>query len=253
MRWLDPGTLLALAGSAALWGVVLLTEPPAPRDGVDRVEQRPQQPDDSAPRTLARAGAVPPASSPVPAARPDHKQLRDAANGGMTPQGIAALLATVDDAELAAALAGGTHMDRRWLQEHGIGPAAQRRLAALWASTAASPLPASLEGTLVFRGPDAPAGGHAAPSAQDRQIHAEFVLPAGYQADAVIVRWVDLDNRSVVSLDRHLIGAGPSQDIWMRASGDWTPGHYRVEVFAADPGLQPLAGASLHLQHKDAP
>ena len=154
-------------------------------------------------------------------------------------------------AELGALFEAETHMGMRWMQERGIDEAGQRRLAALWLSTSASTLPPGVEGTIAFRGQGTTPDRAAVPSAQEHQINAAFSVPAGYRQDAVIVRWVDLENRSLVSLDRHIIAAGEKQEIWMRASQDWKPGRYRVEVFAADAGLHPLAGANLNLQNKD--
>lgn len=183
--------------------------------------------------------------------RPTLDQLRQAIASGLPPDRIAALLDGLPDPDLGALFEAETHITRRWMQERGIDAAGQRQLAALWLSTSATTLPPAVEGTIAFRGQAAAADRAAVPSAQEHQVNAAFALPAGYAQDAVIVRWVDLDRRSVVSLDRHLVTAGEQQEVWMRSSQDWKPGRYRVEIFAADAGLQPVAGASLDLQDKD--
>jgi hypothetical protein len=181
-------------------------------------------------------------------ATPEHARLRQAITTGLADEEIAALLASLDDAEVLA-MFNETYMDLRWMQEHGIDAAARRRLAALWLSNGPSAATAPVEGTIGFRGGSSVAV--AAPAvfnAEERYVHADFARPPGYRGDAIIVRWVDLDSRSVVSVDRHPIGAAAAQEVWMRAAQDWKPGRYRVEVFGADAGLQPLAAASFTVQ-----
>ena len=249
----QPVALLSGLGLLACLGFAWVSELEPARDAAPGPVQE----------TVSTVTSVAPPPTPTPTPRasespriepgqlPASERLRPAIASGLAPEQIAALLDGLPLAELGALFEAETHMGMRWMQERGIDEAGQRRLAALWLSTSASTLPPAVEGTIAFRGQETAADPVAVLTAQEHQINAAFSVPAGYRQDAVIVRWVDLENRSLVSLDRHIIAAGEKQEIWMRASQDWKPGRYRVEVFAADAGLHPLAGANLNLQNKD--
>jgi hypothetical protein len=159
----------------------------------------------------------------------------------------------VEDRLLAGWLASHSHIDATWLAEHGMGAQAQRRLLALALSQGEASATKEVEGGLQVtakpRAVDVVTGGSPLLTTE-RSLFASFALPEGYSADAVVVRWIDLDTRSVASVDRHPLSADASarQEVWMRPAQDWRAGHYRVEVFAADASLRPLAAGNYEIQ-----
>jgi len=233
---------LVLIGGAVLVTLALETTEALP---VNALPQGTPGPTPAQPRWQAAAQAAPDgAGQPQP---PGAVTLERWAADGL-PIGTAAAIANrVDERTVAGWLADHSHMDAGWLAQHGMGPAAQRQLLALALAQGETPATREVDGQLkVTSQSQATVASDAALLTTERSLFAGFALPADYSADAVVVRWVDLDARTVASVDRHPLSADSQarQEVWMRPAQDWRAGRYRVEVFAADASLRPLAAGN---------
>ncbi|MCC5859614.1 MAG: hypothetical protein JJT90_15760 [Ectothiorhodospiraceae bacterium] len=173
--------------------------------------------------------------------------LRWAAAQGLSHDALDRLLDEVHPAALAAFFETTTHIDRTWLWENGLDETALRQLFRLYAGqgvtpgTEDAPAPVGLSPVSVNQSqawvytdtfPD-----------NESTVFLHYQVPADYAADGVVIRWLDADNRSLVHVDRHSLNATPHerQEAWIRRPEGWAPGRYRIEIFALDATLTPIA------------
>ncbi len=173
--------------------------------------------------------------------------LRWAAAQGLSHEALDRLLDEVHPAALAAFFETTTHIDRAWLWDNGLDETALRELFRLYAregvtpGTEDAPAPVGLSPVSVNQSASG-AYTDAFPDSEST-IFLHYQVPADYAADGVVIRWLDADNRSLVHVDRHSLNATPHerQEAWIRRPEGWAPGRYRIEIFAVDATLTPIA------------
>ena len=143
-----------------------------------------------------------------------------------------------------------THIDHNWIIQNGISSANLKQLAQIWSSTDILPGTENMNGSIDLSNQSR--NGRNRISVQDtfitedRYIYGYYSVPADYPSDSVIVRWLDMDNRTIVHLDRDFLSASTLelQEVWMRPNEDWSPGRYRIEILAANSELTPIAATT---------
>ncbi|MEH3085190.1 MAG: hypothetical protein PGN26_01315 [Xylophilus ampelinus] len=199
---------------------------------------------------MSRAGAV---ARPVPTAAPPAPaavQARADAGprSGNTGQAGAAW-------HLQRDLQYGAGLTPAWLVAHGFteGGPALPRLHALLDGRVAPAEGARRRGAIAF-GPQGafPASANASEmpvlSPHERYVTASLPMQ-GSQGDAVLVRWRNVDEGTVLELSTQVVAPGPTADtaLWKYAVDGWRAGQYRVEVIAADPSLALLAAGEFRV------
>lgn len=173
--------------------------------------------------------------------------LRWAAAKGLPPEAVDRILEGIHPSALATFFEERTHMDRAWLQRNGLDEGVLPELFRMYVGsgmtpgTEQAPEPVGLSTYALSHGN---VGVYSDVFAdKNSTVFLHYTVPPDYQADAVIIRWVETDNRSLVHVDRHYTNATPHerQEAWIRQPEGWAPGQYRVEIFAADAELTPLA------------
>jgi hypothetical protein len=176
------------------------------------------------------------------------ERLAQGARQGLTADDINRRLEDLPPRALATFFERHTHISLQWLHDNGLPQELLSELYRLYALDGSTPKTAAVPAPL---GLTRYASGNAGPRYRNvfadinTTIFLHYTVPDTYNADAVIVRWLDADNRSLVHLDRHYLTATvyEVQEAWIRRPKGWAPGEYRVEVFSADSALTPLAAA----------
>jgi hypothetical protein len=78
-------------------------------------------------------------------------------------------------------------------------------------------------------------------TSDQRRIYAVFPT-AEYERDAVMMKWYRSDPPQILLFERYPIRPGEAYGyVWLQPKEGWEPGHYQVDIFAADEAVTRLA------------
>ena len=208
-------------------------------------------------------------ASPEPAPQPQQAQVLRGAQAAAVPgarlptqaqaSALDAQRERPSSPDLLQEVAQGSRLSTHWLQTHGFSAGSEglKRLHGLMDGHTQLSAPGT---THVAFGPQGKASGSGAKdipvlSAQERYVQAEITLANGAQAGAVLVRWRNASDNTVMELSAQTVQPGMNEPVplWMYSAHDWVPGRYRVEVISPDPSLQLLAAGDFEIAGPNAP
>lgn len=174
---------------------------------------------------------------------------------GLAEDELSKLIAGLTHDDLISILSDHGNMNKQWFQDRGMSDEILRELVTLLGRKEKSPTSLLVDGLLTFS--TEPQNEATVVSDiffnSERYIYGTFGSQWGthnqvVSGEELVVRWTDLSNRSIVSLDVHKAQSESDitkLQIWMRPNSDWRPGEYRVELFRADhTALSPIAAGT---------
>lgn len=168
-------------------------------------------------------------------------------NGDISLKEISLLVSSFTDEELWQYFSQNTNIDQSLLYE-SLNPIEDlRRLADIWYSPVSyEPPSASSSFNIKLASSPLKVGGLNALKSNFnqhvRQIYAYINLPTDYAKSFFYVKWVNVEQEALWSLDRYTVENTPqeTQQIWTRFKSSWPAGRYQLEVYNAD-GLTLIA------------
>ena len=236
----------ALAASVTVLGSLWIAAP----QGIDsrQTNAGPTRPRDAS--EVARLHGFPAAEAgrltleqALPHSRPSAAEAAGASDPSRTLDFVAEVLATLNDREILDAVSRLTELDE---EDFDTIQDLRKHVLRLVEVAVGPPLPESAEIAPVDFARSVNPDGDAVLEDflfhdRSRAIYAVFPTDS-LPNDAVYVKWQRSDASEPLHLDRHSVD--PSRDrnyVWLEPGDGWSEGTYRVEVYAANEELTPLA------------